>query len=339
MIRNAGIDWPRVSRLAVGGLVAVVLVVGAAAAEDVPGAKDDPLLSRPAGAEILAYEALDNQDFAIPTSVPEGFESVVPKAETVEGDRRRILYVAPADQSTEAIFARYADTLSQAGFDILFTCELEACGEPGVLVNDVLYPKSGRLSDSGEVSQMAFSFPAQPRYLAARMNRPEGDVYVSLYIARENFDHFDRTHNRPLILADIVRAQPMRYVADIDASMMARDIGDLGRVAVYGIYFDYDSAEIQPDSVDTLREIAKFMKENPQIEVYVVGHTDSQGGFDYNLDLSKNRARSVVKALAEQFEIEASRMTPAGVGLLAPMASNDSAEGRARNRRVELVKK
>ena len=80
-----------------------------------------------------------------------------------------------------------------------------------------------------------------------------------------------------------------------------------------------------------------YLNDNPDVKVYVTGHTDNKGGLDYNKKLSGARAIAVSKALAKA-GIDAKRMTPKAVGPLAPLASNDEEEGQAKNRRVELVK-
>ena len=123
----------------------------------------------------------------------------------------------------------------------------------------------------------------------------------------------------------------------IDAAQMQSEISLTGRVALYGIYFDTDSAAIKPESAGTLAEIARLLGAAPDLDVIIVGHTDNQGGLEYNLDLSQARARSVHDALAAQHGIAADRMQFAGVGYLAPVATNATAEGRALNRRVEIV--
>jgi outer membrane protein OmpA-like peptidoglycan-associated protein len=93
---------------------------------------------------------------------------------------------------------------------------------------------------------------------------------------------------------------------------------------------------VKPDSEPTLKEIAKLLKQD-QKKVFIVGHTDTQGGYEYNKNLSARRAKAVAEVLSKQYGIPASRLQSAGVGYLAPVASNDSEEGRAKNRRVELV--
>lgn len=136
----------------------------------------------------------------------------------------------------------------------------------------------------------------------------------------------------------VVQAKPRQSkVVVVEADEMAQQIDAEGRVALYGIYFDTDKASIKPSSKPTLDEIAKLLKQNTGLKVLVVGHTDNQGGFDYNIDLSKRRAAAVTQALTRDYGIAGNRLKPWGVGYTAPAASNKSEEGWAKNRRVELV--
>jgi outer membrane protein OmpA-like peptidoglycan-associated protein len=118
---------------------------------------------------------------------------------------------------------------------------------------------------------------------------------------------------------------------------MSSALSDAGKVALYGIHFDTDKDTLRPDSEPTLQEIARLLRDNPQLNLHVVGHTDNQGAPEYNLDLSRRRAATVVAALAAQYGIAAGRLDSFGCGPYAPAAPNDNDEGRARNRRVELV--
>jgi outer membrane protein OmpA-like peptidoglycan-associated protein len=123
----------------------------------------------------------------------------------------------------------------------------------------------------------------------------------------------------------------------VDAAAMAKGLGEKGHIALYGIYFDTDKAVIKPESRPTLDEIAKLLRGTPQLNVVIVGHTDSQGTFDYNMDLSRRRAEAIAAELATRYGIARTRLRAAGVGYLAPVGSNASEDGRALNRRVELV--
>lgn len=135
----------------------------------------------------------------------------------------------------------------------------------------------------------------------------------------------------------IVEKAVMKQEVVADPKALAGDIREKGRVAVYGIYFDTDSAVIKPESEPTLKAIADMLKAESGLKLYVVGHTDWVGQLDYNMDLSAKRAQSVVDALAAKHGIAAGRLVAKGVGPLAPVSTNTSEEGRKLNRRVELV--
>ncbi len=131
-------------------------------------------------------------------------------------------------------------------------------------------------------------------------------------------------------------AMAQDIVANADA--FSNDIKATGHVAVYGIYFDTNKAEIKPESGQAIAEIAKLLQGDPGLKLYVVGHTDGTGAVDANLRLSQARAEAVMQALIGTHGIAPARLRSFGAGPFAPVASNDSDDGRARNRRVELVK-
>ena len=116
------------------------------------------------------------------------------------------------------------------------------------------------------------------------------------------------------------------------------DLKATGHTAIYGIRFDTGKSDIKPESQQTIGEIAKLLKKDMSLKLYVVGHTDNVGGLESNLKLSQDRAESVIKVLALDFGINQDRLMSFGNGPFAPIASNDTEEGRGKNRRVELVK-
>jgi outer membrane protein OmpA-like peptidoglycan-associated protein len=123
-----------------------------------------------------------------------------------------------------------------------------------------------------------------------------------------------------------------------DASFMSEGIKTSGHVAIYGIYFDFNKAEVKPESEPALKEITKLLQQEQNLKLYVVGHTDNVGALDYNMKLSQQRAEAVVKELVTKYNVAQGRLAAYGVGPLAPVTSNDTEEGQAKNRRVELVK-
>jgi outer membrane protein OmpA-like peptidoglycan-associated protein len=122
------------------------------------------------------------------------------------------------------------------------------------------------------------------------------------------------------------------------AAALSSGISGAGHVVVNGILFDTAKADVKPESDPALQEVAKLLKGDHSLKVYVVGHTDNAGAFAANMDLSKRRAAAVVAMLTTRYGVSAAQLQPIGDGPTAPVASNDSEDGRALNRRVELVK-
>jgi OOP family OmpA-OmpF porin len=136
----------------------------------------------------------------------------------------------------------------------------------------------------------------------------------------------------------IVEKKGMEQYIVADAAAFANDIRTTGHAAVYGIYFDTGKSTIKPESAPAIGEIAKLLKADPGLKVQVVGHTDNVGDVDGNIKLSQDRGAAVLQALVRDHGIAPARLRSYGCGQFAPVASNDTEEGRAKNRRVELVK-
>lgn len=135
----------------------------------------------------------------------------------------------------------------------------------------------------------------------------------------------------------IVEKEKMKQDVVANAEALASDLKATGKVAVYGIYFDTGKAEIKPESDAAMTEIAKLIKQEKNLKIHIVGHTDNTGNFDANMKLSQARAEAVMKALISRHKIDAGRLNAHGVSSLAPVATNTSEDGKAKNRRVELV--
>jgi len=136
----------------------------------------------------------------------------------------------------------------------------------------------------------------------------------------------------------IVEKTAMEQHVVADAAAIQGDLKRTGHVAIEGIYFDTNKATIKPESAAALAEIAKLLKTESGLKLFVVGHTDWVGKSDDNVKLAQARAEAVVKALTSSHGIAAARLKAQGVGPYAPVASNETDEGRTKNRRVELVK-
>jgi OmpA-OmpF porin, OOP family len=144
---------------------------------------------------------------------------------------------------------------------------------------------------------------------------------------------YNNMYKQTIVEKDIMKQEVMA-----NAEAMGNDINTTGHVSIYGIHFDTGKSEIKPESDAAISEIAKLLKNNAALNIYVVGHTDNVGSFDSNMKLSKDRADAVAKALTSKYGIAATRLKSYGVASLSPVASNDTENGKAKNRRVELVK-
>ena len=299
-----------------------------ASAKDVAGSRDHAMVGRYVGAEITQFKSADFDEVRLlkaPLDLKADGETLSDgNSLRLEGKVLRIRYDAPKDRSSLEVMRNYEESLAAKGFETVFACAGSDCFKAG----DASY----RFAFVGDDGQINYRFEKGVRYRLAHLARPTGDVWAAVIIGGDV---------GPLVRVIAVDVKPMQagQIAFVDAGAMAQAISATGRVALYGIQFDFDKAEIKPESRPTLDEIGKFLKADPSISVVVAGHTDAKGAFDYNVDLSRRRAAAVTADLAGRYGISADRLTPFGAGMASPIAPNDDETGRAKNRRVELVKR
>lgn len=301
----------------------------ASAQTDLKGSKDHPLVGRFADAVIRAYETKDFDEYTLGLGKLSyrGNDNTFhwAKSEKIEGKVTRITYVAPATVSTAAIIRSYEEALKKAGFEVIFAADEKALGYR----YDNWYYKA--YPDPQQKRQNILGFKSA-RYLVAKLLRQEGDLYAVAYTAIGGF----AAKYAPIIQLDVIEVKALEKGL-VTAGAMADELAKSGRIAIYTLYFDTDKADIKPESEPTLKEIARLIQQNKSLKLYVVGHTDNTGALAHNVDLSQRRAEAIVKALTLNHGVEAARLRSAGVGPLAPVAPNNSEDGRAKNRRVELV--
>jgi OmpA-OmpF porin, OOP family len=344
--------WPA---LFIALSVSVLFITPRASAplKDVAGSKDHPTIKRYEGSAILGYDFKKFDEYGVllgPVKAGKISTDLSPtKDQKVEGQVTRILYVAPEGRSPLEVLRNYEQELTKTGFNILYTCAGKECGTGDAWLGQYyLYegerkltnyppPRTGR--PPGQVTEYAFTGAKDQRLMTAKRPAPQGDSYVSVFVATGTSGSHKETNGRTLTLLEVVDTVPMETkMVTVEAAAMAKDIAATGHVALYGIYFDTDKTDLKPESTPTISEIAKLLKQDPKLTMYVVGHTDNVGGYEYNMGLSERRAAAVVKELTGKHGIQAARLKAAGAGPLAPVAPNDNDPGRAKNRRVELVK-
>jgi len=164
------------------------------------------------------------------------------------------------------------------------------------------------------------------RSLEAKITRNGADTYV----------HVESYNEGTSYTLKIVETKAMQQDVVADAAALSASIAETGKATLYGIYFDTGKSIVKPESNPALDQITQLMKQNGSLSLYVVGHTDNVGALESNLKLSSDRADAIVKALVAK-GVAVSRLRGVGVGPYCPVASNRSDDGKARNRRVELV--
>jgi outer membrane protein OmpA-like peptidoglycan-associated protein len=301
-----------------------VLAAAPVIAQDVKGSADHPLIPRYEGSEIRGFKtsAFEEYRLIISKILKRNGESEGDTFTRLEGKVSHRLYRAPKDRSVLEVFRNYEGALQKAGFTAVFACQQKDCGQWF----------NGAMNPSARYNGLIYG--GQQRYLAAKLARPEGDVYVSLYAT--SFE----PENRTFVQLDVIELKGMEQkMVVVEATEMEKTIARDGRIAIYGILFDFDKADIKPESKEQIDQLGALLKKSPNLQVIIVGHTDGKGAFDYNLSLSQRRAQAVVSALNSGHGIKSSRLTAAGAGMIAPVASNRTDEGRAKNRRVEIVER
>ncbi len=304
------------------------------AQSDAAGCEDPPLLKRYPAAVLKWCEITTFGTYHIAIGPQTGYRHIEDWV-SVEGKIERFYYEVADGSTLSELYRNYRNSLSAAGFELL------AQG---------LHPKPNVLKSVGGTSWMGTAYARNPYppnsgvlllqgsatsegkgYLAARLDRPTGNVYVVVGAAQYSTD-------RVVVLVDLIEEAPMNVKnLKIDTDYLAREIELYGTATLHGLFFEFDKAELTPESRQTLQVLADYLTQHPDEKFFVVGHTDMKGTLTYNLTLSEARARAVVEALVKDYAIARSRLEGHGVGPLTPKATNENEQGRQLNRRVELV--
>ncbi|MEP7016208.1 MAG: OmpA family protein, partial [Verrucomicrobiota bacterium] len=257
--------------------------------KDVAG-HDHPLLKRYESSFIVAYseKAYDQYKLIIGKALNPTLESSggkqIEKQQPLEGKVARITYFAPKGRSVLEVFRNYEQELKAKNAETLFT---------GANAEELGYD-FGSAPQYADCDGQLFPYShTDARYGAYKID----NTYVAIYAAA-----FENGYTKHLIekgqvgvQVDIIEAKPMEQkMVTVTAGEMEKQIEASGKVALYGIYFDFNRAEIKPESEPTLKEIATLMQSKNALNILVVGHTDNVGAFESNKTLSQKRAEAVV---------------------------------------------
>jgi OmpA-OmpF porin, OOP family len=168
----------------------------------------------------------------------------------------------------------------------------------------------------------------------------DGSVFKTTYNGKELWIYVNaNTYSDDLDNFGIFSIEIDVMKQEVSAQDIEGTISSTGKIALYGILFDTGKSDIKPESEKAISSVATYLKENPDVNVYIVGHTDNVGDYTMNQKLSKSRGEAVKNYLVTRHNILATRLTGDGVGPVCPVTTNETEEGRSLNRRVEIVKK
>ena len=304
-------------------------------AADVQGSKDPMGLKRYEGTRTTFYDEQAFGSYTLPLGKMSKSRAGVTfeKSQKLEGKVTRVTYVGNNPERTALeVYRNYQTAIAEQGWTVLWEGSEEDLSAGKGLLFAGLWDK--RPGGTFTLSHLG------GRYMAAQ----KGGSHLALYVANYKVGtvspkELQPEKGVPIVALDVIESAAMdEKMVVVKADEMASQLIDQGGVNLYGFYFDTASATLQSESGPTLDEVEKLLLADKSLRLLVVGHTDGVGGFEDNMDLSKRRAASVVAALSQRVPAVAARLTPCGVGFQCPIASNSSEEGRAKNRRVALVK-
>lgn len=313
---------------------------------DAEGSADSAYTGRYEGSTIVGQTTTEFSELTLPAGQAVVKTKAFSKSVSQKGRVLRTIYVSPEKRSSLEVFGNYFDALKAKGFTPVYECANADCGanfkdlkynakEPAVVVS----------KDASErrlfLSRGIFSQVAEPRYALLKKGEAGNETYVAVFagqnIGNRMGDVSRALRDRVGVLIEIVEPGAREdKIVTLTANEIGNSLGSDGRVVIYGLFFDFDKATITGESAPQLAEMVAYLKSDKNVLVYVVGHTDNKGELDYNLKLSSARAKAVADALAKA-GIDAGRLVSKGVGPLAPLATNTTKAGQAKNRRVELV--
>lgn len=315
---------------------------------DVAGSADHPVLKRFTGSVLVGYaqQDWDQRSFPDASGVSKTDNDKFNRPVTLEGKVTRLFYLSPLGKSPLEVYRNHQQALAAAGFKPTWGCENEAqgCTKAYFALDGYERAKGMRWAEGdlpaagGEHRGSSWPLAMSITYDQARMtvgtlSSGGRTLHLLLFTSMASNEHT----NRAVTYLEIVepKAMPTGQVA-VDAKAISAGLQAEGKMALYGLFFDTGKTDVKPDSNAQLDQMVAVLKAQPALKVLIVGHTDNVGAIDANLALSEGRAKAVVAALTQR-GIAAGRLQARGVANFAPVASNAAEDGRAKNRRVEMV--
>lgn len=284
-------------------------------------------LDMPGNATLTAEDVAGLDSYAMPTAgwTPEGLPVLTGTGEV----RQQAWRIYAPGLTTLQLLQPLEDQLTAAGFEVLFTCTDDACGGFDFRFATPVLPAPAMHVDLGDY-----------RYIATRRTTDGQTELLSLLASRSSAAGFVQVtrvgtpDGAPVAAAE---APAIRAVAPTITGDLAQELETRGRFILADLAFETGSAQLGDATFASLRDLADYLRTNPDRTVALVGHTDSVGSLDGNIALSERRAGSVLERLVTTYDIPRRQLEAEGMGYLSPVASNLTEAGRDANRRVEVI--
>ena len=291
-----------------------VLTCGAlAGAADLPGSKDPAGMKRYEGSEIIGYREPKFDEYVLPLGAPTDISPPkYAKSLPVDGQLSRYTYIAPAGRTSTELLRNYKLEFQRLGLETVYEKKVGERGWFG--------PTFDKIAEEDGLSQILAYNEADERMLVGKSRAAKPTYYVVFVTSYKDGiipERLAGVVQKGRAIAELVVIAPdvMEHkMTFVNADEMKARMRETGKVALYGIYFDTDKDALKSESQPTIAEIAKLLKGDPSLRIHVVGHTDNQGTPDYNLELSRRRAASVVRAIVSR-GIPADRLDSFGCGV------------------------
>jgi len=299
-------------------------------------------LNLPAGAVQIGSRTESPARYAMPTAAFDG--SKVP-SQTVTGTLDQTAWrLDGRDDNTLSLLRPLADQLTAQGFRTLFTCQTTECGGFDFRFAIDVLPEPAMHVDLGDFQYLAaMNSAGDATTLLVSRTADQGFVQITSVIASGAVSAQPRTSPSGVVPPHTSAPVPQASQSQVPTSVPKALSGfeetllTTGSVPLDDLVFESGKANLEPGTYASLAALAEWLKANPTVAVTLVGHTDASGSLAANVTLSRQRAAAVRDWLIKTYDASAGRIDAQGAGYLSPRASNQTQEGRARNRRVEVM--
>lgn len=306
-------------------------------AQDIANAEDHELLTRYPGSKIIYYFQKDYNElkFALKPGQP---EKEPQEWLEVSGFQTSLVYEIPLGKSTVDVMKNYEDAFKANNAEILFQCKGGDCDGTTAWYSakffENVYGIDNRQSNGETSHYYDFGgYHVAQRYMVAQITTADKVYFIEIGMTPA----YD---GKPVkVCVEVVEQEALQSgLITLNADVIKDKLEKEGRLILDGILFDTGKTDLKPTSFEVIEMVAQYLNQNPESQIYIVGHTDDVGNFGDNTLLSEGRAIRVSQALQNFGDFD-NRVTPIGVGPVCPVATNETEEGRTKNRRVEIVLK